>query len=466
MTDSNDTSAEESGRKWAIVRRVGRVVGLLVLVAILIPFLVYAVPQTVGADNSYVVLSGSMQPTMYPGDAVIVEDVSTSQIESGDIITFERSGADQTTTHRVVEVVQQDNGVAYRTAGDNSEAVDQQLVQPGEIEGRVPAVAGYPFVIPLIGYVINFASTQMGFVLLVAVPLGLLILTELWSMSKRIRSGGETDREDSDPGTPEVETAEADGLLVGSDTAQPAVTGETDTRVRPLTHADSPAVSNGFSNGTAQASTAEEPADVDGEVIKRIERKVSDDAADTEESDDGAVTFTSAELELGLMLLVVFLPYSVWVSLETFEIWAFSMTGAVAAAFLLLSSLYLTGRLKGGESTAESEKGVISEEVTLIKADTDTQRGESEKHALLGGDQPSPPVEKTAILEGDQPSEYPIRKYTLLERIVTARATADAVCAATGLNQSSLASAGGSSDQAGLRSDRREPAAKGGTDDD
>jgi signal peptidase len=141
-------------------RRIAAVLGFVLLVALVVPFVVFAVPQTVGADHGFVVLSGSMEPDISPGDVVIV---ASGPVAVGDVITY-RTGNDVPTTHRIVEEV---DG-AYRTKGDANENVDAGLVDPSQILGSVIVV------IPLMGYIILWANTTVGFALLVVVPLVLL----------------------------------------------------------------------------------------------------------------------------------------------------------------------------------------------------------------------------------------------------------------------------------------------------
>jgi signal peptidase len=141
-------------------RRIAAVLGFVLLVALILPFVVFAVPQTIGADHGFVVLSGSMEPAISPGDVIIV---ASGPVAVGDVITY-RTGNEVPTTHRIVEEV---DG-AYRTKGDANENVDAGLVDPSQILGSVIVV------IPLIGYVILWANTTLGFVLLVVVPLVLL----------------------------------------------------------------------------------------------------------------------------------------------------------------------------------------------------------------------------------------------------------------------------------------------------
>jgi signal peptidase I len=156
------------------------------------PFVVYAVPGVVGADHGLVVLSGSMEPKMSPGDAVIVREVPASEIEGGDIITFQRGSSDTPTTHRVIEKQQTESGVAYVTKGDANEDPDRGTVPHDRVVGEVI------FVIPFIGHVIQFANTQVGFLALVLTPMVLFVLSELWELAKSVQEpeSGETSAND------------------------------------------------------------------------------------------------------------------------------------------------------------------------------------------------------------------------------------------------------------------------------
>ncbi len=177
------------------IRLVGKLLGVLLLLAVLVPFVVYAVPQVVGADHGMVVLSGSMEPTMSPGDAVIVTEVPPERIETGDIITFQRQGSQTPTTHRVIEIDQTENGPAYVTKGDANEDPDAGAVPAGRVIGEVMLV------IPWIGYFVQFTNTQLGFLALVLAPFGLLLVSELWNLARATgdNSGAETATDDVEP---------------------------------------------------------------------------------------------------------------------------------------------------------------------------------------------------------------------------------------------------------------------------
>lgn len=179
----------------------------VLLIAIIAPFVVFTVPQVVGAEHSYVVISGSMTPAIAVNDAIIVNEVSPTSIDVGDVIVFHaRSEIDSdnidVTSHRVVEIVRTDNGLAFKTKGDANEEPDPGLVPADALVGRMA------FMIPYIGYVITFASSKIGFITLVAIPLGLLILGEVYDLARAARNS--RDEADDAPTEPD-ERAKADG---------------------------------------------------------------------------------------------------------------------------------------------------------------------------------------------------------------------------------------------------------------
>ena len=63
---------------------VSRVLGVIVLIALVAPFLIYAVPGVVGAEHGFVVLTGSMSPAIEPGDVVIVDETDPDAVEMQD----------------------------------------------------------------------------------------------------------------------------------------------------------------------------------------------------------------------------------------------------------------------------------------------------------------------------------------------------------------------------------------------
>lgn len=156
-------------------RRIAHVSGFLLLLVIVGLFITVLVPEAVGADRSYVVLSDSMSPTIDAGGVVFVAEVSPTQVSAGDVITFQQPGGGESNvvTHRVTEVVETDGQQRFRTKGDANEEPDSRLVRPNQLQGKVV------FSVPLAGYVISFAKSGPGIIALVILPATVLVALEL-----------------------------------------------------------------------------------------------------------------------------------------------------------------------------------------------------------------------------------------------------------------------------------------------
>jgi signal peptidase len=160
-----------------ILQRATSVLLVLLIVALVVPFVVYAFPALVGANHSFVVLSGSMEPAISPGDVVVVDAVPADAIAVGDVITFRSPGSDVPVTHRVIDVTEGPEGQrAFVTQGDANEDPDLRTVTGDAVVGRVIVT------MPYVGQVVQFADSPVGFVALVLVPVGLLILNEVGTM--------------------------------------------------------------------------------------------------------------------------------------------------------------------------------------------------------------------------------------------------------------------------------------------
>ena len=101
--------------------------------------------------GTFVVTGSSMEPAIQKGALVLVEAVSPSLINRGDIITFEHYG--QMTTHRVI-AIDTSNAASptFSTKGDANAVADPEPVHfPGQ-------VGIYRASVPLIGYAIVYAQ--------------------------------------------------------------------------------------------------------------------------------------------------------------------------------------------------------------------------------------------------------------------------------------------------------------------
>lgn len=278
-----------------------RIVALLVVLAFVAPFVVYAVPGVVGAEHGFVVLSGSMEPAISTGDAVLVERVDPATVEAGDVVTFTDGGATPV-THRVVEVREGEFGRQFVTQGDANEDPDPGVVTEGELVGRVMLT------LPFVGYVVGFGGTAAGFVALVVVPLGLLLLTELRGLVSAAR--GSEDGNESERGAENRDGNEAERSA--NDTMEPTQTHGMDR------------------TATTRGSSA-------------------------------GIAIAPGELRVGLAVLACFGPYSAWVAYATTAGWAVAAAVAANASLALVAALYLGGRGDGEPAPTAGATGGVDD---------------------------------------------------------------------------------------------------------
>ena len=115
--------------------------------------------------KSFIVLTGSMEPTLKPGDIVFVKE--TTNINEQDIISFKVENA--IVTHRVVEIENENGKNFYITKGDANSDNDIELISIEYVEGK------YAFKIPLLGNIILFFQRPVGMVVLVIILIFIFI---------------------------------------------------------------------------------------------------------------------------------------------------------------------------------------------------------------------------------------------------------------------------------------------------
>ena len=151
-------------------------VALALALALLASLLTVAATNLLGYNN-YVIYSGSMDPTVKVGSLLLTRPAGVEDLRVGDVITYRSPGNHTTLTHRIVSIRQEDGERAFTTKGDASLDPDPREVI---LRGQVSKMA---FDIPYLGYVVDFAKSIQGVVLLLLVPASGLLLMQglkLW----------------------------------------------------------------------------------------------------------------------------------------------------------------------------------------------------------------------------------------------------------------------------------------------
>lgn len=144
------------------LRRGLRSVAVVVPSLVLVGVALLVTGRATGVFDVVVVLSGSMEPTLRPGDAAVLVDRDPATVDVGDVLAFHatRSTArDGTLTlHRAVAVEEEDGVRVARTRGDASSSIDRR---PVPLDGSTP-VAEVTQRVPLLGHVLLWSQTRPG----------------------------------------------------------------------------------------------------------------------------------------------------------------------------------------------------------------------------------------------------------------------------------------------------------------
>ena len=119
--------------------------------------------------DTYEIVSPSMTPTIKVGDTIMVRRVDYKTLKKGDIITFKSSDSRLNgiiITHRINEVLKDSNGnITFVTKGDNNYDVDDSVVLPQNIYGKV--VVKLPFFTTIKKNISNPIVIALIFVLII-----------------------------------------------------------------------------------------------------------------------------------------------------------------------------------------------------------------------------------------------------------------------------------------------------------
>ncbi len=135
--------------------------------------------------NAYVVLSGSMLPSIQIKDIVVTKKVAEEELEIGDIITFispdPRFGG-ISVTHRIIDKYYDESSgnYSYRTQGDNNNVADSALVPNNNILGKVILK------IPKLGYLQDILSSKGGLIIVVLIPCLVILSYDIMKLLKKV----------------------------------------------------------------------------------------------------------------------------------------------------------------------------------------------------------------------------------------------------------------------------------------
>lgn len=173
--------------KKALKRTINIIVDIIVVLILMVSIIVVMLSLTSkssGVPNIFgiaplSVQTESMKGTVDPGDLIFCTLTEIDdEFQKNDIVTFpiELNGEKVLNTHRIVEVVKDQNITYYKTQGDNKETnpePDKDLQTASTIVAKYTGTK-----IPGLGNALSFIRTQLGFFLCILLPMIIFFIYE------------------------------------------------------------------------------------------------------------------------------------------------------------------------------------------------------------------------------------------------------------------------------------------------
>lgn len=156
--------------KKGILKKVKQVIYVLVFIVV-----AFAITGNMSAKNdklfdiiryrNYVVLTGSMEPSISPGDYICVRKVNVDKLKEGDVITFNLNGT--IVTHQIVKI--EENSITTQGTANN---IEDEPIEKKQVIGK------YMFKLPQVGRLMAFLSSTAGLILVFGI-IGIIVFWDL-----------------------------------------------------------------------------------------------------------------------------------------------------------------------------------------------------------------------------------------------------------------------------------------------
>lgn len=164
---------------------------VIVTVGITIIYKSYSKPNEIPSVfgwKPFIVLSGSMEDTIMPGDLILTKEIDAIELKEGDVISF-RTNKYTVITHRIIDIVDEEDERKYYTKGDNNNSADRDPVCNDQIEGI------YRYRIPKLGAIALNLQKPIGIVICIALPLIIVLIAQFADYKRKEREAKEKEKE-------------------------------------------------------------------------------------------------------------------------------------------------------------------------------------------------------------------------------------------------------------------------------
>lgn len=170
------------------IKKVITVLGLILFIVVItlgitIIYKSYAEPDKIPSVfgwKPFIVLSGSMEDTIMPGDLIFTKEIDALELKEGDVISF-RTNKYTVITHRIINIVDEEGERIYYTKGDNNNSADSEPVRDDQIEGI------YRYRIPKLGEIALNLQKPIGIVICITLPLIIALIAQFADYKRQKR---------------------------------------------------------------------------------------------------------------------------------------------------------------------------------------------------------------------------------------------------------------------------------------
>lgn len=174
------------------IKKIITVLGLILFIVIMILCITvvyksYAEPNKIPSVfgwKPFIVLSGSMENNIMPGDLILTKEIDALELKEGDVISF-RTNKYTVITHRIINIVDEEGERKYYTKGDNNDAADSDPVCNDQIEGI------YRYRIPKLGEIALNLQKPVVIVICIALPLIIVLIAQFADTKRQEREAKE-----------------------------------------------------------------------------------------------------------------------------------------------------------------------------------------------------------------------------------------------------------------------------------
>ena len=178
---------QKQGKRIHIIGKIISIIFYIILIPIIIFNFTLIIKSFINPNKipdffgykSFIIVSGSMEKTIMRGDAIIVKEVPQDEIKIEDIISFDEDGV--IVTHRIIDIINENGIVKYRTKGDNNNSPDKQMITYDKIEGK------YQFKIKQFGIVTEILKSKITLVVLIVIVILISLYQKNLKRKQQIR---------------------------------------------------------------------------------------------------------------------------------------------------------------------------------------------------------------------------------------------------------------------------------------